>query len=98
MTVSAAAVCLMRRNSRNLAIFLGILALCAISFLPYLDAYTSGNNWSIVAESPVTFRLLWKEFILALGNPNPAFAVFWAISLVILVTSGCWSILRLRLI
>jgi len=97
MTVSAAAVCLMRRNSRNLAIFLGILALCAISFLPYLDAYTSGNNWSIVAESPVTFRLLWKEFILALGNPNPAFALFWGISFVILVTAGGWRIYRRRL-
>jgi hypothetical protein len=96
LTLSAAAVCLIRRNFRNLAVFFGILGLCAISFLPYLDAYISGSDWSIVARSTVTFRLLWQEFILALGNPNPAFAVFWAISFVILVIAGVWCIYRSR--
>jgi uncharacterized membrane protein len=30
------------------------------------------------------------------GNPNPAFAVFWAISFVILVIAGVWCIYRSR--
>ena len=97
LTGSAAVVCLVRRNFRNLAIFLGILALCAISFLPYVDGYTSGSDWSIVARSPVTFRLLCQEFVLALGNPNPAFAVFWAISFLILVIAGGWYVYLRRL-
>ena len=53
-----------------MAIFLAILALCVISFLPYLNAYTGGSPWSIVAESPLTFRGLSKQFILATGDPS----------------------------
>ena len=42
--MSVTVICLLRRDARDMAIFLAILALCAISFLPYFDAYTSGSS------------------------------------------------------
>ena len=38
LTISVTVICLLRRDARNMAIFLAILALCGISFLPYLNA------------------------------------------------------------
>jgi len=82
-TVSAGFVSLVRHDLKHLVLFLGILALCFISFLPYLDAYSS--SWSEIVEFPVTARLLWNQFTFALGNPNPEMAWFWRIAFVVLL-------------
>jgi hypothetical protein len=82
-TVAAGVVSLLKHDAKRLIIFLGLLALCLISFLPYLDAYSS--SWSQVVQFPVTPRLLWNQFNFALGNPNPAMAWFWRIAFVALL-------------
>jgi hypothetical protein len=79
-----------------MAIFLAILALCGISFLPYLNAYTSGSPWSIVAESPLTFRSLSKQLILATGDPRSAFAPCWAIAFLVLLSAATLRLYHLR--
>ena len=94
LVASAAIVCLIRRDLRQLIIFLSILALCLISFIPYLNAYS--NSWSQVVEFPVTFRLLWNQFNFALGNPNPALAWLWHIVLIALLATSIWQLHRLR--
>jgi hypothetical protein len=94
LAASAAIVCLVRRDLRQLIIFLSILALCLISFIPYLNAYS--NSWSQVVEFPLTFRLLWNQFNFALGNPNPALAWFWHIVLIALLAPSIWQLHRLR--
>ena len=86
LATSATVICLLRRHARKMAIFLGILALSAISFLPYLGAYTSGSPWNIVVESPLTFRSLSQQFILAAGDPSLAFAFCWAIAFLVLLS------------
>src|SRR5260370_29337185 len=96
LVASAAIVCLARRGLRQLIIFLSILALCLISFIPYLNAYS--NSWSQVVEFPVTFRLVWNQFNFALGNPNPALPWFWQILLIALLATSIWQLHRLRFI
>jgi hypothetical protein len=96
LAMSVTVICLLRRDARSMAIFLAILALCAISFLPYLNAYTSGSPWSIVAESPLTFRSLSKQFILATGDPNLAFAACWAIAFLLLLSAAILRLYHLR--
>jgi len=96
LTISVTVICLLRRDARNMAIFLAILALCGISFLPYLNAYTSGSPWSIVAESPLTFRSLSKQFILATGDPRSAFAPCWAIAFLVLLSAATLRLYHLR--
>ena len=94
LTFSAALTSLIQRDSKRLIIFLGIFALCVVSFLPYLNAYS--NSWSQVVEFPVTARLLWNQFNFALGNPNPTLALFWHIAILFLLGAAIWKLYRLR--
>ncbi len=94
LIASAVIVCLVRHDLRRVIILLGIFALCLISFVPYLNAYSS--SWSQVVEFPVTSRLLWKQFNFALGNPSPAVAWFWHIAFIILFTASIWQLYRSR--
>lgn len=96
LAISVTITCLLRRDGRSMAFFLAILSLCAISFLPYLNAYSSGSPWSIVAESPLTFRSLSKQFILATGDPNLAFASCWTIAFLVLVSAATLHLYHLR--
>ena len=94
LVASAAVVALVRHDLRRVIVFLGILALCMISFVPYLNAYSS--SWSQVVEFPVTSRLLWKQFNFALGNPNVAIAWFWHVAFIVLFTASIWQLFRAR--
>src|SRR5207253_2740290 len=71
-------------------IFSGIFALCLISFLPYLGAYSS--PWSQIVEFPITIRFLWDQFNFALGNPNRLLAMFWEIPFLVLLTTSIWRL------
>lgn len=92
MVFAASIVCLIRHDFKRLIIFVSVLGICMISFIPYLDAYS--NAWSQVVEFPVTPRFLWNQFSFALGNPNPAFAAFWYIAFVVLLAAAIWGLGR----
>ncbi len=94
LIASAAIVCVVRHDLRRLIIFLSILGLCMLSFIPYLNAYS--NSWSQVVEFPVTLRLLWNQFSFALGNPNPDIAWFWHIAFIVLLIASIWQLYRVR--
>ena len=94
LTFAAVTVSLLRHDLKSLIIFSGIFALCLISFLPYLGAYSS--SWSQVVEFPVTLRFLWNQLNFALGNPNRPLAVFWHIAFLVLLTTSMWRLFRPR--
>jgi hypothetical protein len=94
LIASAAIICLVRHDFRRLIIFLSILAICMLSFLPYLSAYS--NSWSQVVEFPVSPRLLWNQFNFALGNPHPVAAWFWHATFVVLLATSARQLYRLR--
>ncbi len=96
LAISGTVVCFLRRSARKMAVFLAILALCTISFLPYLHAYTSGSSWSIVVEAPLSFRSLSKQFILASGNPSSAFASCWGIAFFVLLFAATRRVYHLH--
>jgi hypothetical protein len=96
IALSASAVALLRREARQIIIYLGILALCLLSFVPYIGPYSSGSAWSVVVEFPVTTRLLWRQFNAALGNPHPTFAILWHVAFVALVCLTTWKICSRR--
>ena len=94
-TVAAAAiVCLVQHDFKRLVIFLSVLGLCLLSFIPYLSAYSS--SWSQVVEFPVTVHFLWNQFNFALGNPNRAFAIFWHVAFLVLLAAAIWRLFRTR--
>ena len=82
----ATIVALLLHDFKRLVAFLGILALCLISFVPYLGAYSS--SWSEVVEFPVSARLLWNQLAFALGNPNAALAWLWRLAFIVLIIAA----------
>jgi len=94
LVAAAAIISLLRHDPKRLIIFLGIFGLCMISFIPYLNAYSS--SWSKVVEFPVTFRLLWNQFNFALGNPNPAIACLWHFACIATLFVSIRQLYRLR--
>lgn len=95
LVASAAIVFIVRHDFRRLIIFFGILALCLISFLPYLSAYA--GSWSQICEFPISLRLLWNQLNFALGNPNPVLASVWHLTFIVLFVAGVWRLHQLRL-
>jgi hypothetical protein len=94
IVLAATIVCLLSHDFKRLIVFLSVLGICMISFLPYLGAYSS--SWSQVVEFPVTVRFLWNQFNFALGNPNRPLAVFWHIAFVVLVATSLLLLFRTR--
>ena len=94
LVAAAAIVSLLRHDPKRLIIFLGIFGLCLISFIPYLNAYSS--SWSQVVEFPVTFRLVWNQFNFALGNPSPAIAWLWHLACIATLFVSIRQLYRLR--
>ena len=94
LVFAAALASLLRHDSKRLITFLGIFALCVISLLPYLNAYS--NSWSQVVEFPVTAHLLWNQFNFALGNPNPLLASLWHVAFLVLLGAAIWKLFRSR--
>jgi hypothetical protein len=92
LTLSASFVCLVRRQPKQMMVFLGILALCMISFVPYIGPYSSGSAWSVIVEFPVTFRLLWMQLNFALGNPNRIIAIPWHFAFAGVIGVAAWRL------
>ncbi|HJX97475.1 MAG TPA: hypothetical protein VJ281_01240 [Chthoniobacterales bacterium] len=92
ITGAATIACLVRHDFKRLIIFLCVLGVCMLSFIPYLGAYSS--SWSQVVEFPVTLRFLWNQLNFALGNPSRAIAAFWHIAFVFLVAASSWRLLH----
>jgi hypothetical protein len=96
LAISGIVICSLRRDARMMAVFLAIFALCAISFLPYVNAYSSGSPWSIVVETPLSFRRLSNHFIVAAGDPSPAFASCWGIAFLVLLSAATLRLYHLH--
>lgn len=90
LAFAGAMVSLFRHDLKALIVFSGIFAVCLVSFLPYLGAYSS--SWSQIVEFPVTLRFLWNQFNFALGNPNRAFATFWHVGFIFFFSISVWTL------
>src|SRR5206468_9902613 len=96
LAMSGTVICLLCRDARKIAIFLAVFALSALSFLPYLNAYSSGSPWSTVTESPLTFWSLSQQFILATGDPSLAFASCGGIAFLVLLPAAALRLYHLH--
>lgn len=94
IVLAVCALALLRRQATLMIAALGILALCMVSFIPYVGPYSSGSEWSVVVEFPVTSRLLWTQLNAALGNPHPLLAIVWYVPLAALFGYAVWQFVR----
>lgn len=93
--ISALLVFISQRRFRPAIIVCICAALCALSFLPYLNSYL-GADWNIVLKYPVDSLSLWEKFRLALEQQSTLAGLFWyaVLSLFIFAAIWRWWILR----
>jgi hypothetical protein len=92
IVLSAAAVCLVRHNLKRAIVICAIGMLCLISFLPYVEPYSSARTWKIVVELPPALSLLWNQLNSAFGSPWPEMAWLWHIFFVMLIGGAVWRL------
>jgi hypothetical protein len=94
--ISAAIVCLFRRDFKRATIILGIGSISALSLLPYIGPYFTGSPWNIVVKSEVTSAGIWHHLNAALGADFPLLPWAWYILFLILISAAVWGLYSFR--
>ena len=95
ITASAFLVFISQRRFRQAITVCICAAICALSFLPYANAYLNAD-WNVVLKYPVDFFSLWEKFRLALEEQGLFVGLFWYGALPLIVLGGIWRWWTLR--
>jgi hypothetical protein len=84
------------RGRMNLALAaLGIAAVCAVSYIPYLHMY-SEMDWNIVLKSPSSLARLWQGLSAACGEPASIMPVVWRVVFLASFVGAIWRLIIIR--
>jgi len=84
------------RGRMNLALaVLGIAAVCAISYIPYLQMYW-GIDWNILLKSPSNLARLWQGLSVACGEPASIMPVVWRAVFLASFVGAIWRLIIIR--
>ena len=84
------------RGRMNLALAaLSIAAVCAVSYIPYLQMY-SGMDWNIVLKSPSSLARLWQGLSAACGEPASIMPVVWRVVFLASFVGAIWRLIIIR--
>ena len=90
--LAAFAVCVFRREFKWAAALCGVAAICALSYVPKFLTYFEIRNWVVALQRATTPVDLWRQFLIACGEP-PNFAPWiWLALLVTSVLGALWII------
>ena len=95
ITASAFLVFISQRRFRQAITVCICAAICALSFLPYANAYLNAD-WNVVLKYPADFFSLWEKFRLALEEQGLFVGLFWYGALPLIVLGGIWRWWTLR--
>ena len=95
ITASAFLVFISQRRFRQAITVCICFAICALSFLPYANAYLNAD-WNVVLRYPADFFSLWEKFRLALEEQGLFVGLFWYGALPLIVLGGIWRWWTLR--
>ena len=77
LLLAAFGICAFRRQLKWAFALCVVAAICALSYIPQFLIYREIKDWAIVLRYPITAQLIWKEFLIACGNPVPIIAIVW---------------------
>jgi hypothetical protein len=92
ITLSAIAVCLVRRNLKHAVMVLAIGGMSFIAFLPYFRLYLSARDWDMTVRLSVPSSWLWAQFESAFGQPSPVMAWIWCGGIGLLMAAAIWRL------
>jgi hypothetical protein len=91
---SAFLVCLLRRQWKWAGALCLVGALCAISYLPQFLTLREIKPWTMLLDYPITPALIWREFVLACGDPVPFVAIAWLLVVSISILGAAFLMRR----
>ncbi len=95
ITASAFLVFISQRRFRQAITVCICAAICALSFLPYANAYLNAD-WNVVLKYPADFFSLWEKLRLALEEQGALVGLFWYAGASLIVLAAIWRWWALR--
>ena len=95
IAAAAFVVFVVKRQFRCATVVCGCAALCAFSFLPYLQAYLAAD-WTVVLKYPTTFSSLWDKLHLAFEGQSHLMGIFWYAAVPLIIFGAIWRVWTLR--
>lgn len=75
--IAGSAVCLQRKDIKNLVAVLAIGLCAAISMIPYFRIIRGAEDWSVVSETGLMPGIVWQNLSEALAGAAPWFKWLW---------------------
>lgn len=88
--LAAFAVCLLRGQSKWALALCVVAAGCAISYVPKFMTYFEIRGWVVALQRATKFGELWREFILACGEPFRIVPWLWLTVVAGAILGGIW--------
>src|SRR5213078_2079084 len=90
--LAAFAVCVFRRQFKWALGLCVVAAICALSYIPKFLTYLEIRNWVVALQRKTTATELWREFVLACGDPVSVAPWIWLVILTISILAAVWII------
>ena len=89
----AAAVVWVSRGRLKLALTLtGVVAICVITYIPYIKTVSRAKEWGDVQKYPTSFEMLWNNLNAACGPPPWITPCVWYIIFLATVIGAVWRL------
>ncbi len=90
--LAAFAICLFRREFKWALALCAVATVCALSYVPKFLTYLEIRNWVVALQRKTTAGELWRQFILACGEPSRVMPWIWLTILVFAIAVAVWII------
>jgi len=90
--LAAFAVCVFRRQFKWALGLCVVAAICALSYVPKFLTYFEIRDWVVALQRKTTAAELWREFVLACGDPVSFTPWIWLAILTISILAAVWII------
>lgn len=90
--LGAFGITLFRREFKWALALCAVAAVCAISYIPKFLTYFEIRDWVVTLQRKTTGGELWREFMLACGNPIGLMPWIWVAIVICSVIAAAWII------
>ncbi|HLW36630.1 MAG TPA: hypothetical protein VKS98_13330 [Chthoniobacterales bacterium] len=90
--LAAFAICLFRREFKWALALCAVATVCALSYVPKFLTYLEIRNWVVALQRKTTAGELWRQFILACGEPRRVMPWIWLTILIFSIAVALWII------
>jgi hypothetical protein len=92
MALAVATVWVFRGRLKPALTLTGVVAVCIITYIPYIKTVSRAKEWGDVQKYPTSFEMLWNNLNAACGAPPWIMPLLWHIIFLALVIGAVWRL------